>query len=580
MLKLIRLYSEPAAFEPISFNTGVNIILGEKIETGIITNRKTIGVGKSVCIEFINFCLLKKKNDSRVMKIPDNILSGNTEICLDLKIDSNFITISRTKNHPDTPTLTINGEKNNYNRIDDALNYLKDILYNNKTGTNLPSFRQLLGLMARDEKSEFKDIINWTDTSKRIPPQYSPHLYFFKIDLSIYQNAKEKVEEIIKCKEKKRDLKKEITENNKKKMTDVKAELNSLSDELSKMGKAIESLKNNNAFEFIQKDLVNIENSLDLLRTRQKALRYELKKINTLPKPEIINDQEVEIIYNQFKEGLGEMIANSLDKVKRFKAKIENFQQTLLNEKASVLSEELKNVTEKVRELDEEYSGKVKIVDQKGVLKDFKTSLRVYDQKNEELSEMRSKFKNYEAEEKRLKRLNLEKNQLILDLDNAIEKQDEALESFKNQILEIHESIMGNKECSFDIETIEKSNSKEVVNFDMRIYDDGSHSVDRAKVFIYDMALLFNDFTRERHPKLLIHDNIFDVDQDTLVRSLNYLRKQEERYDDFQYILTLNRDKVENEEKREMIELDIRGHTIASFTKRKKFLKKDYRELS
>jgi uncharacterized protein YydD (DUF2326 family) len=376
-----------------------------------------------------------------------------------------------------------------------------------------------------------------------------------------------------------RDLKKEITENKKKKMTDVKAELNSLGDELSKMGKAIESLKNNNAFESIQKDLVNIENRLDLLRTRQKALRYELKKINTLPKPEIINDHEVEIIYNQFKEGLGEMVAKSLDKVKRFKAKIENFQQTLLNEKALVLSEELKNVTEKIRELDEEYSGKLKIVDQKGVLKDFKTSLRVYDQKNEELSDMRARFKNYEAEEKRLKRLNLEKDQLIIDLDNAIEKQEETLDSFKSQVLEIHESIMGNKECSFDIETIDKSNRKEVVNFDMRIYDDGSHGVERAKVFIYDMALLFNDFTRERHPKLLIHDNIFEVDQDTLVRCLNYLGKQEEKYDDFQYILTLNRDKVENEEKREMIEIDIKEHTIASFTKKKKFLKKDYQEL-
>jgi uncharacterized protein YydD (DUF2326 family) len=579
MIKLIRLYSEPEAFEPISFNTGVNIILGEKIETDVISNRKTIGVGKSVCIEFINFCLLKKKERCRVIKIPEDILPGSTEICLDLEISSNFITVSRTKKYPDTPTLTINGEKNTYNSLDDALKHLKELFYNNKTGANLPSFRQLLGLAARDETSEFKDIINWLDTSLRNPPDYSPHLYFLNVDLSIYKSARDKVDQIKKCKEKKRDLKKDITENNKRKMTDVKAELNALSDELSKMGKAIESLKNNNAFESIQKDIIDIESSLDLLRTRQKALRYELKKINTLPKPEIINDEEVEIIYNQFKEGLGEMVAKSLDKVKLFKAKIENFQQTLLNEKAGTLSGELKNVTEKIRELDEEYSEKLKIVDQKGILKDFKTSLRVYDQKNEELSDMRAKFKNYETEDKRLKRLNLEKDQLILDLDNAIESQGEALESFKSQILEIHESIMGNKECSFDIETIDKSNRKEVVNFDMRIYDDGSHSVERAKVFIYDMALLFNDFTRERHPKLLIHDNIFDVDQDTLVRSLNYLEKQEEKYDDFQYILTINRDRVENEEKQEMIELKIKEHTIASFTKKKKFLNKDYKEL-
>ena len=115
--------------------------------------------------------------------------------------------------------------------------------------------------------------------------------------------------------------------------------------------------------------------------------------------------------------------------------------------------------------------------------------------------------------------------------------------------------------------------------FDMRTYDDGSHSVERTKVFIYDMALLFNEHTRVRHPKLLIHDNIFDVDQDTLVQSLNFLKIQEEKFDDFQYILTLNRDKIENEERRKLIQLDIPGHKIASFTKQNKFLKKDYKEI-
>ena len=77
----------------------------------------------------------------------------------------------------------------------------------------------------------------------------------------------------------------------------------------------------------------------------------------------------------------------------------------------------------------------------------------------------------------------------------------------------------------------------------------------------------------------LVHDNIFDVDQDTLVQCLNYLYKQEEQYQDFQYILTLNRDKIENEERRKVIDMDITAHQVAVFTKEKKFLKKDYQEL-
>jgi len=93
------------------------------------------------------------------------------------------------------------------------------------------------------------------------------------------------------------------------------------------------------------------------------------------------------------------------------------------------------------------------------------------------------------------------------------------------------------------------------------------------------MALLFNDNTRKRHPLFLVHDNIFDVDQDTLVQCLNYLNKQEEKYQDFQYILTLNRDKIENEERIKLINMDIDSHRVAVYTKENKFLKKDYQEI-
>ena len=154
----------------------------------------------------------------------------------------------------------------------------------------------------------------------------------------------------------------------------------------------------------------------------------------------------------------------------------------------------------------------------------------------------------------------------------------EIMDDFIDTILEIHESIMGNKECSFSLQTVDKARKKTPVELTLRIYDDGSHSVDRTKVFIYDMALLFNQYTRDRHPLFLVHDNIFDVDQDTLVQCLNYIYKQEEQYQDFQYILTLNRDKIENEEQRKLIQMDIDEHQVAVFTKEKKFLGRNYQE--
>ena len=46
------------------------------------------GVGKSLLIESINFCLFKKLEDSRISKIPDINLSPEIYICLDLEIET------------------------------------------------------------------------------------------------------------------------------------------------------------------------------------------------------------------------------------------------------------------------------------------------------------------------------------------------------------------------------------------------------------------------------------------------------------------------------------------------------------
>ncbi|MCJ1220163.1 DUF2326 domain-containing protein [Paenibacillus polymyxa] len=577
-IKLMKLYSQPEVFEPILFEDGVNIILGEKSDANTTSGRKTNGVGKSMSIEFINFCLFKKYSDSRIRLIPDDALSDNVYINLDLKIGQEYITILRSKKEQDRPLLKKNGETIVFENVDEAQRYLKDLMYNDFNNQVLPSFREIIAPLIRDEKSEFKTILECFDVSKKIPVSVVPHLYFLNISLDIYKKTQETVKKVEQYKSLSTNTKKEVTDGNQKKINDVRAELNALNDEVLKMNDAIESFKSNEAFNSIQKDLIELEDLLDKLRIRQKTIKYELRKIKNLPKPEEIDRSEIELIYNQFKEGLGDLIVKSLEETLGFKTKIETFQRSLINQRATDLKNELYDITEHIRGLDEQYSEKIKIIDQKGVLKNLKSSLKIYNQKNQEYSKKIGLFKEYEHAEKEKKNLFLKKTQEVLELDNEIDEKKKILNSFLNTVLSIHEQIMGNKECSFTIETINNKTSKQTIKIEMRIYDDGSHSVDRTKVFIYDMALLFNQYTRLRHPGLLIHDNIFDVDQDTLVQSLNFLAKQEEKYQDFQYVLTLNRDKIEHEEKMNQIKLDIEKHKVATFTKDNKFLKISYQE--
>ena len=569
MIRLFKLYSTPSVFEPISFEMGVNLILGEKADENTSGNRKTNGVGKSMSVEFINFCLLKKKEDSRVMKIPNDILSNDTQIILDLEINKKPISIIRTKGKPDNPLFIIENELTEFKNFEDASNYLTNLLIDTSIEGS-PSFRQLMNLMIRDERSEFKDIIQTYDTSKNnIPPDYTPHLYLFKIDLTTYKKTKNIITQIGQKKTYKSELKKAI-EQKYVSISEAFSELNALKEEVNRIGKAVDELQSNDAFDSIQKDLVAIESEMDDLRSKQKALKYELKKIQSLPEPEKITDSDIEIIYDQFKQGLGEVIAKSIEQVKFFKSKIDSFQQMLIDSRKNELINELELLSEKLKLFESNYSEKLETVNAKGRFKNIKVAMAIFTKKSEELANTRVQLENYDKTDKEIKQYTREKSNLIALIDECVDSLKSVVEDFNRTILDIHSEIMDNEKASFRIETIDKPTNKEIFNFEMRIDSDGSHSVDRAKVFIYDMALLFNVHTRQRHPRLLIHDNIFDVDKDTLIQSLNYLSRVESLYYDFQYILTLNRDEIEHDEQE--IKLSISNHKRAELTRQKRFL--------
>ena len=577
-IRLNRLYSESNIFEEISFHDGVNIILGEKYDDSSVKGRKTNGVGKSMSIEFLDFGFLNDYEKSRIAKIPKEVFPLEENVILDLDIGDEAITIKRNRKQADQPVIIREGRTVSFDKLQDAREYLTGLIFPKLNGKKVPSFRNLFSILMRDERSEFTDIIKCHDLTKKIPDDLSAHLFLLGFSLEAYKNTLETIKEIEAVNTVIAKDKKELTQEGKKKISDVKAELNALEDELQKLEDAIESFKTNETFDSMEADLIELEDLLDQLRKRQKALRYDYEKIRKMPKPEQIDDREIELGYNQFKSELGNAVVKSLNEVVGFKNKIEEFQRTLVNQKAKELESQLKSIAEQIRVLDDEYSEKLKVIDKKGVLKNLKVSLKIYEAKKDSISHTKFLFDQYEKNEKKKRMLNLQKTQQLMEIDSEIEQNKEIMDDFIDTILEIHESIMGNKECSFSLQTVDKARKKTPVELTLRIYDDGSHSVDRTKVFIYDMALLFNQYTRDRHPLFLVHDNIFDVDQDTLVQCLNYIYKQEEQYQDFQYILTLNRDKIENEEQRKLIQMDIDEHQVAVFTKEKKFLGRNYQE--
>ncbi|WP_333624278.1 DUF2326 domain-containing protein [Sphingobacterium siyangense] len=565
MLQIKRLYTIPAHIDPIEFQDGLNLILGEKDES----SDKRNGVGKSVCIEFINFALLKRKTDSRVSLIPKDIFPQETSICLDFTIGTDKYTIQRSIEDSETPTLIENDEKVVFVKIEDATKYLAEKLF--AGNSNYPSFRVMLGPLIRDERSEFKSLINCYDTKQRIAENYTPHLYLLGINIELYDLIRQHFVALDAVSQDIARIKEHVQLVRQKGIDDARSDLNELDDEVHSIEASIDKLENLTGYEMVRDDIMRLEEQIDTKRRRKAILKQQLSKLKYVSQKVDIDPNEVSEFYDHLKAGLGRLLSKSLSEVIAFKEKIDEFQNKLIHERREALSNESNAIDKELSALDLLYTQNLEVINQKGELKNLKQTYAAYKEKADQLSQLRSFVDRFDQLEIEKQTVKTNKEADLLKLQSDIQNHKNEIDSFEKTILSIHEFIQGNKQASFKLKNTTK---KQIIEIIMRIDSDGSHSVEREKVFIYDIALLLNENTRKRHPGFLIHDNIFDVDQDTLIKSIQFLDTKAQ-FDGTQYILTINSDRLEAEP--ELLN-DLGLYIRAKFTKQNRFLKNKYQE--
>lgn len=568
-MQIDRLYTEPRVIEPIDFHAGVNLILGERDET----SSKNNGVGKSLCIEFLNFGLLKRKADSRVAKIPKVSLDPSTFICIDFTIHGDRYIIKRSLEEAERPRITADGIETVYAKVADATDYLSAKMFPNLVSQ--VGFREILGPLIRDEKSEFKSLVACFDTKSRIPDNYAPHLMLLGIDLRTYRSIRIIQKELKNISVEEGRIKDSVQLVRQKDINSARSDLNALEGEVEKISIGIDELETAPAYDIVKDEILEIENGMAVLRLRKEVLTRRSSRLAPIAVEPNIDSNDIREFYDQMRTGLGTKIVRELEEVMSFKTKIEGFQRHLLDEKREVIDVEIRDLNKQLAQFDRRYAKLAAMLDQDGQLKNLRQTYASFQAKSDELGQLKSFYGRYDQLQidRQTKKLEMEaeKLQLTASITAALER----VRSFEKTILDIHQLIQDNRKASFNVRTTSK---KQVIDMDMRIDDDGSYSVEREKVFIYDMALLLNDYTKHRHPGLLIHDNILNVDDDTLQRSLEFVLTSAVFEDEQQYILTLNVDRIENCVD-EIWYDDLQLSVAASFTKSNRFLKTHYQEL-
>lgn len=564
-----RLYTEPATIDPIVFTAGVNVILGESD----VTSSKNNGVGKSLCIEFLNFALLKRKTESRVARIPKESFDPRNLICVDFRLHGIGYTIKRSLEEAEHPRIIVDGRETVYAKLKDATDFLTGRLFPDQD--EQVGFREILGPLIRDERSEFKSIVGCFDTKARIPDNYAPHLMLLGIDLGIYRAIKGIQRELDAIATEEARIKDSVRLVRQKDLDDARSDLNALDEEVETIRQGIDALENAPAYDIVKGEILDIEDRMSDLRRSKDVLVQRAANLAPIALEPGIDSGEIRDFYDQLRAGLGTSIVRELAEVITFKSKIEQFQRHLLDEKSRVVDVEIRNLNKQLAELDRRYAKLVAVLDQKGQLRNLRQTYASFQAKSDELGQLKSFFSRYDQLliERQTKKSEIEAERLALQA--SISAAADRLRSFERTILAIHQFIQGNRKASFEVRTTPR---KHVVDIVLRIDDDGSHSVEREKVFIYDIALLLNDYTKSRHPGLLVHDNIFDVDDDTLRKSLEFILTRARLDENKQYILTLNVDRIEHA-REEVWYYELEQSVVASFTKSNRFLKAQYQEV-
>jgi len=576
--RLNKLSSEPEAFDPINFHLGVNLILGERSkDDGSIQGKKVNGVGKSLCVDFLHFGLLRKLGKTRLDKIPEGVLPDDLVVILDATVGEERIEIRRSLSNSNQVTIKNSSASITYDSIDEATTYLGDLLFRHDRHSGQATFRQIMSLLMRDEASGFSDILN--PFGGKVEFGVSPHLYLMGIDLTSYRTLLRTINDLTEQQNRLSKLRSSLEEGRAKSINDIPAILNKERKESEKIDAALGTLKADPAFAAVEDDLVKIEQELATQRGTRKALTFQIDQIRSIPRPERIDAPDIEILYDRVKEGLGQLVAKSLQEVQAFKDRLENFQRSLRAKELHRLIDTRKAVSRRITELAEQHATLVEQIDRKGALSELKSGLEVAAKRSDSYRQLEARFTEYENLLNEVNSLKAEReSELEIVRKELTETYREVERSMNETISSFHERIMGTSEASFRFRISENKTTKNPVSFDCRILDDGSYSINRDRTLLYDLSLLFDPIARNNHPGFLLHDNILEVDQDTVYQTLNFLSEQVEAGEDFQYVLTLNRDKIAEAESLGEIKLDIEAAKVASFTKERQFLRQRYSE--
>lgn len=535
-MQLIKVYSNKESFKTVKFEqSGLNFIVAKQKNPENRDNGKTYnGVGKSLLISIVHFCLGSKKKNytSFCSKLP------GWEFYLDFIVSGVSYTAKRTTDNPNQ--ILLNGEELSISKFNSKL---ESICFVIPESISTLSFRSLLPFFIRPNKKWYVDF-NGAASSFN---QYNTMLYnAFLLGLDVFLAQKKynikKEQDRIKTLEgnfKNDELLRDFFTGNK----DVSLTIVDLQDKIKKLDEDLSNFQIADDYREVQRDADRVEKELFELNNKIILIQNNIESINKSLNIETKTDQnDILKVYEEANVHFSDNLLKTLDDLEQFYDKLVSNRKKRLLEQKNRLESEINDKSIAANKLKIEFDNLMKYLGDHQALDVFLT-----------LSDKNTQYKSRLESLERYQTLQSEYKEKLRDAEKTQIQQSETTEAFlkeiESEIVELRDYFRGlakrfypNSVAGLTIENNDGENQQRYI-IDAKIESDNSDGINNVKIFCYDMTLLFKG--QNHNINFIFHDSrLFDGTDERQKTELFKILSEEFQSVDKQYIATVNQNQL------------------------------------
>lgn len=539
MFKLVKLSANKESFHNLRFKDGLNIIMGKPQNKGDLDRKGTTnGIGKSLVIKIIDFCLGSEKIKEWEEPLKDWVFT------LEVSIDNKLYEISRAVSNQGV--IIFNGKETTVSKFRDTI---KELL---ALSPDL-SFRQIINRFLRKGKFAYN---NYMTT---IPKEKDCNTlliiaYLLGLDYSLCQQKINLKKEL--------DSNRDILSRSQKDSSfrelfgigkyDLDLELGNLEFEISKLEEEIANRNYAENYTEIQERANSISDSLDELNNKKTILENRVVMINEALSREIsVELEDVKKVYEDANIFLNDNIKHSLAEIEDFHKKLLSKRKEMLSKDLLAIQSELTSISKRVDELNKKLNDDLDFLRVHSAMGKYVVAIRQIDSlkaKKKELLRV-----SYIEKEIRTKIETIKTNISTSNVNAQIylDSKESLRDTLGKQFVALAKTFYENKKSALTIKVNDGDNQIRF-NIDARITSDGSDGIQEIITFCFDWVLLNQNITKQ---SFIYHDSLLLANVEKRQKEILFEIISELCGDDKQYIININEDQIEgfNEDTKKIV---------------------------